>query len=98
MTDAVLLPKLKKLSSQLHFIKTIVFFGDAKKSLINEFPEHIKIYSLQQVIDLGSKLKNSKFYFGLFTILLIKIQKQNILISVQFTSPFVVFLKLNFCF
>lgn len=58
MTDAALLPKLKKLSSQLHFIKTIVFFGDAKKSLINEFPEHIKIYSLQQVIDLGSKLKN----------------------------------------
>ena len=58
MTDAALMPKLKNLGSQLRFIKTIIYFGDTKKSLISEFPEGLGIYSLQQVKDLGSKIKN----------------------------------------
>ena len=58
MTDAALMPKLKNVGSQLRFIKTIIYFGDTKKSLISEFPEGLGIYSLQQVKDLGSKIKN----------------------------------------
>ena len=58
MTDAALMPKLKNLGSQLRFIKTIIYFGDTKKSLISEFTEGLGIYSLQQVKDLGSKIKN----------------------------------------
>ena len=58
MTDAALMPKLKNLGSQLRFIKTIIYFGDTKKSLISEFPEGLGIYSLEQVKDLGSKIKN----------------------------------------
>ena len=58
MTDAALMPKLKNLGSQLRFIKTIIYFGDTKKSLISEFPDGLGIYSLQQVKDLGSKIKN----------------------------------------
>ena len=58
MTDAALMPKLKNLGSQLRFIKTIIYFGDTKKSLISEFPDGLEIYSLQQVKDLGSKIKN----------------------------------------
>ena len=58
MTDAALMPKLKNLGSQLRFIKTVIYFGDTKKSLINEFPDGLGIYSLQQVKDIGSKIKN----------------------------------------
>ena len=58
MTDAALMPKLKYLGSQLRFIKTIIYFGDTKKSLISESPEGLGIYSLQQVKDLGRKIKN----------------------------------------
>ena len=57
MTDAALMPKLKNLGSQLRFIKTIIYFGDTKKSFISEFPQGLGIYSLQQVKDLGSKIK-----------------------------------------
>ena len=67
--DAALMPKLKNLGSQLRFIKTIIYFGDTKKSLISEFPEGLGIYSLQQVKDLGSKIKNCMcqlFYLILF--------------------------------
>ena len=71
MTDAALMPKLKNLGSQLSFIKTIIYFGDTKKSLISEFPDGLGIHSLQQVKDLGSKIKNCMcqpgfFYFYLF--------------------------------
>ena len=58
MTDAALMPKLTNLCLQLRFIKTIIYFGDTKKSLISEFPEGLGIYSFQQVKDLGSKIKN----------------------------------------
>ena len=57
-TDAALMPKLKNLGSQLRFMKTIICFGDTKKSLISEIPEGLGIYSLQQLKDLGSKIKN----------------------------------------
>lgn len=60
MVDAALLPKLKNLISELQFIKVIIYFGVAKKTLVNDFPEHVDVYSLQQVKDLGSKLKNSE--------------------------------------
>ena len=69
MTDAALMPKLKNLGSQLRFIKTIIYFGDTKKSLISEFPEGLGIYSLEQVKDLGSKIKNcmcQPFFFFSF--------------------------------
>ena len=59
MVDAALLPKLKNLISQLKYVEQIVYFGSAKKALVQEFPEHIKVYSLQQIKDIGSKLKNS---------------------------------------
>jgi len=57
-TDAALLPKLKSLMNELSFVKTIIYFGDAKKSLIAEFPESVQVFSLHQVKDLGSKIKN----------------------------------------
>ena len=69
MTDAALMPKLKNLGSLLRFIKTIICFGDTKKSLISEFPDGLGIYSLQQLKDLGSKIKNCMcqlFFFVLF--------------------------------
>ena len=66
MTDAALMPKLKNLGSQLRFIKTIIYFGDTKKSLISEFPEGLGIYSLQQVKDLGSKIKSCMCQLFLF--------------------------------
>ncbi|XP_002163162.2 long-chain-fatty-acid--CoA ligase 4 isoform X1 [Hydra vulgaris] len=57
-TDAVLLPKIKKILPQLKFLKTIIYFGDVKKSTLSDFPEDIRIFSLQQIEDLGAKLKN----------------------------------------
>ena len=41
-------------------MQQIVYFGNAKKALVQEFPEHVNVYSLQQIKDIGSKLKNSK--------------------------------------
>ena len=61
MVDAALLPKLKNLINELIFVEQIVYFGNAKKSLVQEFPERVKVYSLQQIKDIGSKLKNSMF-------------------------------------
>lgn len=58
MVDAALLPKLKNLINELIFVEQIVYFGNAKKSLVQEFPERVKVYSLQQIKDIGSKLKN----------------------------------------
>eukprot|EP00111_Clytia_hemisphaerica_P010153 TCONS_00029670-protein len=58
MVDAALLPKLKNLISQLTHVEQIVYFGNAKKALVQEFPENIKVYSYQQIKDIGSKLKN----------------------------------------
>ena len=63
MVDAALLPKLKNLITQLKHVQQIVYFGNAKKSLVQEFPEHVNVYSLQQIKDIGSKLKNSKLLF-----------------------------------
>ena len=60
MVDAALLPKLKNLITQLKHVQQIVYFGNAKKALVQEFPEHVNVYSLQQIKDIGSKLKNSK--------------------------------------
>ena len=61
MVDAALLPKLQNLMSQMIHLKKIIYFGTAKKSLINEFPEHVEVYSLQQIKDIGSKLKHCRF-------------------------------------
>ena len=81
MTDAALMPKLKNLVSQLRFIKTIIYFGDTKKSLISEFPEGLRIYSLQQVKDLGNKIKNCMcqlfFLFYFFLVIDQKKMKRN---------------------
>ena len=79
MTDAALMPKLKNLGSQLRFIKTIIYFGDTKKSLISEFPDGLGIYSLQQVKDLGSKIKNCMcqlFFFRFICFLVINQKKK----------------------
>ena len=62
MTDAALMPKLKSLGSQLRFIKTIIYFGDTKKSLISEFPEGLGIYSLQQVKAKEPRKQNKKLH------------------------------------
>ena len=56
-TDASLLPKLKNLCVQMPHIKTIIYFGDAKKSLLDEFPEHVKLYAFGEMIDIGSKTR-----------------------------------------
>ena len=81
MTDAALMPKLKNLVSQLRFIKTIIYFGDTKKSLISEFPEGLRIYSLQQVKDRGNKIKNCMcqlfFLFYFFLVIDQKKMKRN---------------------
>ena len=80
MTDAALMPKLKNLGSQLCFIKTIIYFGDTKKSLISEFPEGFGIYSLQQVKDLGSKIKSCMcqlFFFVFFSFIFFLVIKEN---------------------
>lgn len=58
MVDAALLPKLLNLMSRLPYVTNIIYFGNAKKSLIQDFPEHIDIYALQQIKDIGSKIKN----------------------------------------
>ena len=71
MADAAPMPKLKNLGSKLRFIKTIVYFGDTKKSLISEFPEGLGIYSLQKVKDLGNKIKNCMCQLFLFLYLFI---------------------------
>ena len=63
MVDAALLPKLKNLMSELKHVETIIYFGSAKKSLIQEFPESVNIYSLQQLSDIGSKLRNGMYVF-----------------------------------
>ena len=70
MTDAALMPKLTNLCLQLRFIKTIIYFGDTKKSLISEFPEGLGIYSFQQVKDLESKIENyvSTVFFFFFVL------------------------------
>ena len=78
MTDAALMPKLKNLGSQLRFIKTIIYFGDTKKSLISEFPEGLGIYSLQQVKDLGSKIKNCMYQMFFYFIFFLVINQQEI--------------------
>lgn len=57
-TDAALLPKLSNLQSQMPHITNIIYFGEAKKTLVNEFPSAVQIYSLGQVIELGSKLRH----------------------------------------
>ena len=61
-TDASLLPKLKNLCAQMPHITTIVYFGDAKKSLRDEFPAHVKVYALGEIVDLGSKTRHCKYY------------------------------------
>ena len=57
-TDAALLPKLKKLCSQMPNVSTIIYFGDAKKSLLEEFPDNVKVFALGEVVDLGSKARH----------------------------------------
>ena len=58
-TDGHLLPKLLNIVNQLHFVKNIIYYGDAKKSVITQFPSHIQIHSLQQVEEIGSKPENN---------------------------------------
>jgi long-chain acyl-CoA synthetase len=57
-TDAALLPKLKKLCTQMPNLTTIIYFGDAKQSLRDEFPENVKVYALGEIVDLGSKTRH----------------------------------------
>ena len=59
-TDANLLPRLRKLIGQMHYVKTVVFFGDADKAILSDFPDHIQLFSFKQLVDIGSKLKNCK--------------------------------------
>lgn len=58
VTDAALLPKLKNLIPKMKHCTTVIYFGEAKKSIIEEFPKSVSLYSLGQVIELGSKLRH----------------------------------------
>ena len=60
-TDASLLPKLKTLLPQMNHITNIVYFGEAKKTLLEEFPQHVALYALPQVMELGSKLRYCEY-------------------------------------
>jgi long-chain acyl-CoA synthetase len=57
-TDAALLPKLLNLANNLQFLETIVCYGDVPTSLKEQFPTRIKIFSLNQIIESGSKLRH----------------------------------------
>ena len=60
VTDASLIHKLKNLFDHIHFIDTIVYFGEAKKTSLAGFPGEIKFYSMAEVEELGSRPENSK--------------------------------------
>jgi len=58
VTDASLVQKLKKLFDQLHFIDTVVYFGEAKKTSLLGFPNEVKFHSMSEVEELGSRPEN----------------------------------------
>ena len=60
VTDASLIQKLKNLFDQLHFIDTVVYFGEAKKTSLLGFPNDVKFHSMSEVEELGSRPENSK--------------------------------------
>ena len=60
MTDAVLIPKLKNLFDQIHFVNTIIYYGDAKKTSLVGFPSDVKFHSMREIEELGGRPENSK--------------------------------------
>ena len=60
ITDASLIHKLKNLFEQLHFIDTIIYFGDAKKTSLVGFPNDVKFHSMREVEELGSRPESRK--------------------------------------
>ena len=62
VTDASLIQKLKNLFDQLHFIDTVIYFGEAKKTSLLGFPNEVKFHSMSEVEELGSRPENSKLH------------------------------------
>ena len=63
ITDGHLIPKLKNLFDQLHFIDTIIYFGEAKKTTLLGFPTEVKFHSMREVEDIGARPENSEYIF-----------------------------------
>lgn len=61
ITDSHLLPKLSSVATKLTKLRHVVYIGKAKKSLLLEFPETIKVHSMQDVEELGSKSENCEY-------------------------------------
>eukprot|EP00794_Sanderia_malayensis_P011017 gene11017-12181_t len=58
ITDSHLVPKLKALFDQLHFINTIVYFGEAKKASLVGFSKDVSFYSSKEIDEIGGKPQN----------------------------------------
>ena len=66
VTDSQLIPKLKNLFDQLHFIDTIIYFGEANKTSLIGFPVDVSFHSLREIEELGAKTENSRCLFSLY--------------------------------
>ncbi|EDO29879.1 predicted protein [Nematostella vectensis] len=60
ITDSVLLPKLAAVSGQLTQLQHIIYMGNAKKSVLMNFPSSIKLHSMVEVEELGSRQGNAQ--------------------------------------
>ena len=60
VTDVSLIHKLKNLFDHIHFIDTIIYFGEAKKTSLMGFPNEVKFYPMAEVEELGSRPGHSK--------------------------------------
>ena len=66
VTDASLIHKLKNLFDHIHFIDTIIYFGEAKKTSLVGFPNEVKFHSMSEVEELGSRPENSMLPLNFF--------------------------------
>lgn len=72
ITDFHLIPKLKELYAHLHFIDSIVYFGDVKKASLVGFPKDVEFHSSRELDELGGRPQHCMFnyfiYFELYYI------------------------------
>ncbi len=61
ITDTHLIPKLKDLFDQLHYIDTIIYFWETKKASLVGFSKDVNFHSAREIEEIGGKPQFCKF-------------------------------------
>ncbi|XP_028517196.1 long-chain-fatty-acid--CoA ligase 4 [Exaiptasia diaphana] len=66
ITDAELLPKLAAIAHKLKNVRHIIYIGEISKSAMIDFPRNMKMTSMHDVEELGSRPENTLFLQFIF--------------------------------